>query len=102
MELERLMAFMQRHGSSVLLNWGEDTGQWECSWITSGTRYTGLAGGALEAARDAYYHARAGVPSWMRHAPSIPGETNVEHAQRCARCQADGMHGISLRSEAPK
>ena len=37
------LAFMQEHGSSVTLNWGEDTGDWECSWITSGDRFSGYS-----------------------------------------------------------
>lgn len=38
-----LVEYMRSHGSSVDLNWGEDTGCWECSWITGGERYTGAA-----------------------------------------------------------
>lgn len=41
--VEEKLAFMQQRGSSVLLNWGEDTSLWECSWITSGERVTGIA-----------------------------------------------------------
>lgn len=37
---DTLMA-MAKHGSSVLLNWGEDDNLWECSWISSGIRFTG-------------------------------------------------------------
>jgi hypothetical protein len=29
---------MTEHGSSLIMNWGEDTGMWECSWITGGVR----------------------------------------------------------------
>jgi hypothetical protein len=39
----RLLEIMQEHGQSVTLNWGEDTGQWECSWITGGGRFTGIS-----------------------------------------------------------
>ena len=35
------LCFMQAHGSSVTLNYGEDTDYWECSWITSGKRFSG-------------------------------------------------------------
>jgi hypothetical protein len=38
-----LAEWMKEHGSSFLLNWGEDDGLWECSWITGGERYTGLS-----------------------------------------------------------
>jgi hypothetical protein len=41
--VEMKLGFMRHHGSSVLLNWGEDNGIWECSWITSGVRHVGLA-----------------------------------------------------------
>lgn len=34
---------LQELGSSVTLNWGEDNGLWECSWITSGKRWTSCA-----------------------------------------------------------
>lgn len=44
-----LLIYMKDHGSSLLLNWGEDTGQWECSWITGGQRFTGY-GATLELA----------------------------------------------------
>lgn len=37
-----LVRLMTRRGTSVILNWGEDTGQWECSWIFRGERYTGV------------------------------------------------------------
>ena len=31
------------HGSSLTLNWGEDTGCWEVDWITSGERFRGVS-----------------------------------------------------------
>lgn len=31
--------YLKNHGSSLVLDWGEDTGQWEVSWITSGRRF---------------------------------------------------------------
>lgn len=34
---------MAEQGTSVLLNWGEDTHNWECSWITSSKQYTSHA-----------------------------------------------------------
>jgi hypothetical protein len=36
------LVWMKEQGSSVLLNWGEDDNCWECSWITSGERMTGV------------------------------------------------------------
>ena len=41
LDLSGALEYMRAHGSSVLLNWGEDTTLWECSWITGGDRYTG-------------------------------------------------------------
>jgi len=41
--IPRALTWMQDKGSSVLLNWGEDDNQWECSWITGGERYTGFS-----------------------------------------------------------
>ncbi len=39
-----LLDWMREHGSSLILNWGEDCGgTWECSWITGGDRYTGVS-----------------------------------------------------------
>ncbi len=38
-----VLAWMAEHGTSVDLNWGEDTDCWECSWVTSGNRHTGFS-----------------------------------------------------------
>jgi hypothetical protein len=35
--------YMRAHGQSFDLNWGEDNNLWECSWITSGKRYSGFS-----------------------------------------------------------
>ncbi len=45
-----LLRYMQQHGQRVTLNWGEDDGLWECSWITGGERFTGWAKQPDEAA----------------------------------------------------
>lgn len=42
--LQEVLEWMADGGSSVLLNFGEDTGAWECSWITGGERFTGIHG----------------------------------------------------------
>lgn len=34
------LQLMADRGSSVTLNWGEDTNAWECSWITGGKRFS--------------------------------------------------------------
>jgi hypothetical protein len=39
--VEETLEWMKTNGSSVLLNWGEDTNAWECSWISGGKRFTG-------------------------------------------------------------
>lgn len=65
-ELPTMLAYMQRHGSSVILNYGEDTGLWECSWITGGDRFTSVCETPTRAAREvldkveieAYYAAK--------------------------------------------
>lgn len=54
-DLPGLMAFAQRHGSSLILNWGEE-GTWEVEWITGGIRFRG-------AASDAYTALRAAIAS---------------------------------------
>jgi hypothetical protein len=38
-----LLAWMAEHGSCLSLTIDEESRQWECSWITGGTRYTGFA-----------------------------------------------------------
>ena len=40
MDIVGYLHAMRSLGSSVSLTWGEDDGLWECSWITSGQRYT--------------------------------------------------------------
>lgn len=45
---------MQIHGQSVTLNWGEDNNLWECSWITSGRRYSGFHENMFMATLTAY------------------------------------------------
>lgn len=42
--LQEVLEWMADGGSSVLVNFGEDTGAWECSWITGGIRFTGVHG----------------------------------------------------------
>lgn len=41
--LDQLLSFMQKHGSSVLLNWGEDNNSWEASWISGGERFSDVS-----------------------------------------------------------
>ena len=33
---------LKRHGSSLAMNWGEDTGMWEVAWITGGVRFVSV------------------------------------------------------------
>lgn len=51
--LDENLYHMKRKGQSVTLNWGEDTGMWECSWITGGQRYTAFSSYASTAAQAA-------------------------------------------------
>jgi hypothetical protein len=53
-----MLDWMAAHGQSVLLNWGEDDEHWECSWITSGKRFTGIRKDIPNAIRDALGKAR--------------------------------------------
>lgn len=39
MNLEELIVYMVNHGSSLTMNWGEDTGGYEVDWITGGKRF---------------------------------------------------------------
>ena len=39
------------------------------------------------------------IAQLVGHAPDVPGESNVEHAQHCARCLADARGSVKLRSE---
>jgi hypothetical protein len=41
--INKLLHAMKAAGSSLVLSWGEDTGLWECSWITSGKRHVGAS-----------------------------------------------------------
>lgn len=46
------LGWMAVHGSSVVLNWGEDDNLWECSWITSGKRFTAFREEIPDAIKD--------------------------------------------------
>lgn len=52
-----ILVDMQMHGQSVTLNWGEDNGVWECSWITGGNRYSGFSKNPYFAILAAYMNA---------------------------------------------
>jgi hypothetical protein len=55
---------MRSHGESLVLNWGEDTGAWEVSWITSGVRHVGISHDLQEACLRAYYKGRG--RTWLK------------------------------------
>jgi hypothetical protein len=42
-DLKEALTWLKRRCSSVLLNWGEDTDNWECSFISAGERYTAIS-----------------------------------------------------------
>lgn len=52
-QLYEVLTSMADHGSSVILNWGEDNNLWECSWIVRGKRYTGFSKSPLVAVEEA-------------------------------------------------
>lgn len=53
------LGWMASRGQSVILNYGEDNRQWECSWITGGRRFTAVRGEATDAVRDVIGQVRA-------------------------------------------
>jgi hypothetical protein len=55
---------MRSKGSSLVLNWGEDTGAWEVSWITSGVRHVGISHDLQEAFMPASYKGRG--RTWLK------------------------------------
>jgi hypothetical protein len=65
-----LIQYMQSHGSSLDLNWGEDNNAWEVSWINGGRRFVGrshfLASALLQSAAAACDHYGMAVPDVMR------------------------------------
>jgi hypothetical protein len=50
----RYIAWLKERASSVELNWGEDTAMWECSVISGGDRFTGVAHDPYSAAMECY------------------------------------------------
>lgn len=57
-KLAENLEWMRQRGTSVILNWGEDTDLWECSWIANGERFTGFSDDPLDATRAAYIAAQ--------------------------------------------
>lgn len=57
-------------GSSVSLNHGEDTGQWECLWVAHGVRYTGCGEKPWEAVRGAIMRVLGQLPTEEAPIPS--------------------------------
>jgi hypothetical protein len=41
--IEAMLEWMARQSQSCTLDYGEDTGAWECSWILRGERYTAVS-----------------------------------------------------------
>ena len=50
MNMDQMINFMSRHGSSVSLTWCE-AADWECAWISSGVRLLGYSDNPLWAIR---------------------------------------------------
>ena len=62
-----LLGWMAAHGSSVILNWGEDNNQWECSWITGGNRFTAVRARIVDSIKDVLGSVRNEMlESWAR------------------------------------
>lgn len=62
--LKDIIIELKRDGSSLIMNWGEDTDCWEVAWITGGVRFVAVGDdleGTLVACRlKAYsYYGRA-------------------------------------------
>lgn len=57
-DLEDSLKWMADHGQSVILNYGEDTEHWECSWITGGVRHSGFSRSPREAVIQAVEKAK--------------------------------------------
>lgn len=57
-ELVELIEHMINHGSSLNMNWGEDTGGYEVDWITSGKRFHGYDRNLTKAMEQAIRSAR--------------------------------------------
>lgn len=45
---------MKSWGTSVTLNWGEDNGLWECSFVLCGVRYSGVSATLESAVREVW------------------------------------------------
>ena len=61
--LGSVLEHMRQHGQSIALGWGEDDGLWVCSWVTSGTRFTGVGTAPLEAVVNAVISAAPHSPT---------------------------------------
>lgn len=53
-----MLGWMAAHGQCVSLDWGEDNQLWECSWISSGKRFTSFHREILDAIRGVIGKAR--------------------------------------------
>ncbi len=61
MTTEELVEYMREHGSSLIMNWGEDTAVWEVAWITSGVRFCGFSKDLRRALYEAHSVAIGGL-----------------------------------------
>lgn len=50
--LAEQLDYLVAKGSSVTLNWGEDTGAWEATWISGGVRHGGVGAAPQQAIFD--------------------------------------------------
>ena len=56
-----LLAYMQKHGTSLSFSWKSGTG-WEATWAIGTDAYLGFGDDLELALRDAYYNARSNNP----------------------------------------
>ncbi|MDE2100073.1 MAG: hypothetical protein KGL39_22655 [Patescibacteria group bacterium] len=83
-EAYRLLAVMAARGQSVSLNWGEDDGLWECSWITGGQRHTALSTNMAMAVKQA--HVQAVVPPKLKDMNGEEVPCVYDHSRQAGFC----------------
>jgi hypothetical protein len=61
LDFAELVNEMKQCGSSLCIDWGEDTDRWEVSWITSGVRYTAVGQFMQDTVRQCYEKAKTAI-----------------------------------------
>jgi hypothetical protein len=68
-DLETTIEYLINHGSSMTINWGEDTGCYEVYWITGGSRFRGVSRNL----RTAMSQAVENAVEHLERAPAVSG-----------------------------